>query len=174
MREREREGEGEREKREREMFVDLFSVLLVSFATAAVTVDEGKEILLSIFLNFAADKNVAVNITTLDGTAEGDQAALISLYTITLFLYYYYVHTGGVDYSTLSLVITFLAGETNSTIIVHTLDDSISELKETFAVVLSHSSEGLAIAEKNTTVVSVVDTKGVYVCLYVYKHMSNV
>ena len=57
----------------------------------------------------------------------------------------------------MSTVVTILAGETEATIVVATIDDNIAEQLENFSALLSGPSEGLSIGTQSTATINISD-----------------
>ena len=75
----------------------------------------------------------------------------------------------GGDYSSLSSIITFPAGQTSQTVIVGTLDDSVAELTERFEAALSNPSMGMVLGGQSRANVDILDDEGG--CLTAYVHI---
>ena len=88
-----------------------------TLTVADATVEEGAQLVFQVSLNEAADWDVSVNYLTRNGTA-----------------------TAGVDYKEVSGKLTFAAGQTEKTVTVVTLDDSVDDDGETFILHLRHAS----------------------------------
>lgn len=68
----------------------------------------------------------------------------------------------GDDFTLESTVINFPQGQTTASVSVAATDDVIAELVETFEVVLSNPSPGLAIGADNTASVTITDNNSAY------------
>ena len=88
-----------------------------TLTVADATVEEGAQLVFQVSLNEAADWGVTVNYQTRNGTA-----------------------TAGLDYEEVNGTLTFAAGETEKTVTVVTLDDSVDDGGETLILHLRHAS----------------------------------
>ncbi len=69
----------------------------------------------------------------------------------------------GTDFTIAATTITFTAGQTEVSTLVTAIDDGIAETtSETFTVVLSYPSTGLAIGDDDTAIVTITDNTGSY------------
>ena len=101
--------------------------LAASVADAEVREGAGAAVAFTVSLNRAAADEVAVDYATRDGTA-----------------------TAGEDYTATRGTLTFAAGETEKTVSVPVLDDSVDEGRETFTLKLT-GARGAAIADGEAT-----------------------
>ena len=109
----------------------------VQIQTAALTITEGELGSIDIILSTQADREVTIDLTTMDGTA-----------------------TAPNDYRSLTLTLSFLVGSITTTIHLGTVDDSTIEGPETFSVTLSNPANGLALGDQAVTVVTIRDNDG--------------
>ena len=134
--------------------------MTVEFDPAIYSVNEGEQVSVSVILNFIADRDVTVNLATSDGSATGTTlfilTSLLQSNSSPDFI------TAGSDYTAVSTVVTILAGETEATIVVATIDDNIAEQLESFSALLSGPSEGLSLGTQTDATISIVDNDGVY------------
>ena len=75
-------------------------------------------------------------------------------------IYFTLYAVAGGDYTTRTETLTFLAGETSQTVLVNTLDDSLSEPLETFGAELSSpNGNGLdfSLGGQDTATVDITD-----------------
>ena len=74
------------------------------------------------------------------------------------------LYTAGEDYTAVTMTIVFVAGETEATVPVDALIDSVDEPLETFFAVLSNPSEGLSLTTgevpMDTATINVIDING--------------
>ena len=106
---------------------------VVSWASAAVDVDEGSSAGLMVQLSSASLSAVTVDYAT---------AA---------------VSAGSADFTAASGTLTFAAGETSKTVTVQTQQDSIDEEHETFTATLSNVSSGTALGADDVATVTIID-----------------
>jgi WD40 repeat protein len=108
----------------------------VGFDRAAQSVlENGTSVSLRIRLSAASGKTVTVNYATVNGTA-----------------------LGGSDYVTTSGVVSFAPGETQKTVRVRIIDDSIYEGNETFSVRLSNAAN--ATVGTGTEIITIIENDG--------------
>ena len=131
--------------------------MIVQFDAASYLAvsDEGSQLPLSIVLSVPADREVTVELTTMDDSATGtyNNPVLLTIYNVMSF-------SASDDYSSVSQTVTFPAGETSQIIPVNTLDDSLAEETETFRAILSApNGNGLvmSLGSPDTSTVSIVD-----------------
>src|SRR5439155_17437104 len=77
----------------------------------------------------------------------------------------YATHDGSaqanVDYVPSNGTVSFVPGQTNATIYVRILDDSLFEGLETFTVSLSNPTAGATLGSRSTTTVTIIDDQSV-------------
>jgi len=73
-----------------------------------------------------------------------------------LHTYYFSLHIGG-DYSSISTILTFEAGETDQIVTVTTLEDTVNEADETFVVSLSNPTGGGTIGSSGLSTITIQD-----------------
>lgn len=98
--------------------------ILPSFAISDVSVTEGGSLVFTITKTGTTTSSLSVDFSTNDGSA-----------------------TAGTDFSTASGSVPFAPAETNKTVTVSSIDDSIVESVETFTVNLANPSSGSTISD---------------------------
>ena len=67
----------------------------------------------------------------------------------------------GTDYIAVNATVTILAGETEASVAVTTINDDIAEQLESFTALLSGPSEGLSLGTQTDATISIVDNDGI-------------
>ena len=128
--------------------VDLSAVSVVGFQSTTYTVNEGDEFDLVIELQDNITQPLMINVHTEDDSA---------------------VSTSDGDYDPKEQTLTFQPGGVSTlNVTVQTRADNLSELVESFRVVLTQPSLGLMISEGSATVTIIDDSEGMgiqYECL---------
>ena len=118
---------------------------------------EGQQASLRAVLDSATDRDVTVDIHTTSRTAIGNSMDTKCSYNNRACYYYL---KADLDFPGVSTTITIPAGQTEVSIRVNTLDDSIVEESEDFVVILSNPSQGLTIGANNRATVIILDDDG--------------
>ena len=112
-----------------------FDTPQVSVGARTLSVGAGKDVTIPVTLSNPASTDQTVHVATTDGTAKA-----------------------GSDYEAVAQDLTFKAGETQQSVVVHTTSAGALAGNRTFTVALSKPSDGLALADAASTTVTLTPT----------------
>ena len=132
--------------------------MLVSFDPTSYTVTEGENetAVLSLVRSGDLSRATVVTVSPTPGTATG---RALSSYVHTLFIYVFPFLAASLDYTPTPISVTFTAGQTDTTVEVPIIDNSVVEDTEIFTAQLSTTNPNVMFGEDSASV-TILDNDG--------------
>ena len=142
----------------------IFLLVMVSFDPISYTVTEGIDGTAELMLVRSGNLNreVVVSVTTMSGTAIGmTEWGIICILNLT------FPYAGVSDYTSVSRMVTFSAGQSNASVSVPITNDNVIEDSEMFSGSLSAVTENVDIVA-HTANVTIMDDDGELMSILCY------
>ena len=141
----------------------IFLLVMVSFDPTSYTVTEGIDGIAELMLVRSGNLNreVVVSVTTTSGSAIGMTEWVLCILTLT------FPYTGVSDYTSVSRMVTFSAGQSNASVSVPITNDNVIEDSEMFSGSLSAVTENVDIVADSANV-TIMDDDGELMSILCY------